>query len=36
MDQSGAVKVAKGKVMTDAELLQFDWFVKGVEGKIAK
>jgi len=36
VDQSGSVKVAKGKVMTDAELLQFNWFVKGVEGKIAK
>ncbi len=35
-DQTGAVKIAKDKVMTDAELLQFNWFVKGVEGKIAK
>ncbi|MGH4123062.1 MAG: BMP family ABC transporter substrate-binding protein [Clostridium sp.] len=35
-DQSGAVKVAKGKGMTDEELLQFKWFVKGVEGKIEK
>ncbi|MBW9151411.1 BMP family ABC transporter substrate-binding protein [Clostridium estertheticum] len=36
IDQSGAVKVAKGIVMTDKELLSFNWFVKGVEGKIAK
>lgn len=36
MDQSGKVKVEKGTVMTDSEMLQFDWFVKGVEGKIAK
>lgn len=35
-DQTGAVKIAKDKVMKDAELLQFDWFLKGVEGKIAK
>ncbi|MBU3143510.1 BMP family ABC transporter substrate-binding protein [Clostridium sp. CF012] len=35
-DQSGVVKVAKDKVMTDEELLQFNWFVKGVEGKIEK
>jgi len=36
VDQTGAVKVVKGKVMTDKELLSFNWFVKGVEGKIAK
>jgi basic membrane protein A len=35
-DQSGAVKVASEKVMTDEELLKFDWFVKGVEGNIPK
>lgn len=35
-DQAGTVKVAKDKVMTDEELLQFNWFVKGVEGKIPK
>ncbi|MGH4052455.1 MAG: BMP family ABC transporter substrate-binding protein [Clostridium sp.] len=34
MDQSGAVKVEKDKVMTDKELLEFNWFVKGVEGKL--
>ena len=36
MDQSGKVKVEKGIVMADEQLLQFDWFVKGVEGKIEK
>ncbi len=36
MDQSGKVKVEKGVVMTDSEMLQMDWFVKGVEGQIAK
>ncbi len=35
-DQTGAVKVPDGKVMTDKELLNFDWFVQGVEGKISK
>ena len=33
-DQAGKVRVEKGNVMTDSEMLQFDWFVKGVEGKI--
>lgn len=33
-DQTGAVKVQDGVVMTDQELLSFDWFVEGVEGKI--
>jgi basic membrane protein A len=33
-DQTGAVKVADGVVMTDEELLSMDWFVEGVEGKI--
>lgn len=36
MDQSGKVKIEKDVVMTDSEMLQFDWFVKGVEGKIEK
>lgn len=36
VDQSGKVKVEKGIVMTDSEMLQFNWFVKGVEGQIAK
>jgi len=35
-DQAGAVKVAKDVVMTDKELLEFNWFVKGVEGTIPK
>ncbi|HEY8890050.1 MAG TPA: BMP family ABC transporter substrate-binding protein [Clostridium sp.] len=35
-DQAGAIKVAKGIVMTDKELLAFNWFVKGVEGTIPK
>lgn len=33
-DQSGNVKIKEGQVMTDAEMLKFDWFVQGVEGKI--
>lgn len=32
-DQTGAVKVAEGAKMTDAEMLSFDWFVEGVIGK---
>jgi len=36
VDQTGKIKVAKGILMTDKELLSFDWFVKGVEGTIAK
>ncbi|MBC2582504.1 BMP family ABC transporter substrate-binding protein [Clostridium sp. DJ247] len=35
-DQTGAVKVPEGTVMTDKELLSFDWFVQGVEGTIPK
>jgi basic membrane protein A len=35
-DQTGAVKVAEGKAMTDDEWLSMDWFVEGVEGKITK
>lgn len=31
-DQSGAVKVAPGVKLTDAELLSLDWFVEGVVG----
>lgn len=31
-DQSGAIKIAAGKVMTDEEQLANDWFVQGVEG----
>ncbi|MFC5702179.1 BMP family ABC transporter substrate-binding protein [Cohnella faecalis] len=36
VDQSGAEKVASGKVLTDAEVLSMDWFVKGVDGSIPK
>ncbi|PKM94373.1 MAG: BMP family ABC transporter substrate-binding protein [Firmicutes bacterium HGW-Firmicutes-1] len=35
-DQAGEIKVAEGVKMTDQEMLSFDWFVKGVEGKIEK
>ncbi|MGG1311234.1 BMP family ABC transporter substrate-binding protein [Cohnella laeviribosi] len=34
LDQSGAEKVAAGQVLTDAEILEMNWFVKGVEGTI--
>jgi basic membrane protein A len=33
-DQSGKLRVAKGKTLTDAQQLSMDWFVKGVEGKV--
>ncbi|MFZ5814408.1 MAG: BMP family ABC transporter substrate-binding protein [Bacillota bacterium] len=33
-DQTGKVRVEAGKRMTDAEMLSFDWFVEGVEGKL--
>ncbi|MBC7765449.1 MAG: BMP family ABC transporter substrate-binding protein [Hyphomonadaceae bacterium] len=33
-DQSGAVKVAKGAVLSDKDQLSMDWFVQGVVGKI--
>ena len=33
-DQTGAVKIKDGEVMADADMLKFDWFVEGVEGKI--
>lgn len=35
-DQTGAVKVPAGKVMTDKEILNIDWLVQGVEGQIKK
>ncbi|AJY75584.1 BMP family ABC transporter substrate-binding protein [Paenibacillus beijingensis] len=35
-DQSGAVKVEQGKAMTLDEILNTNWFVKGVEGTIPK
>lgn len=34
LDQEGNVKVAAGQSMTDEELLSFNWFVKGVIGKL--
>ena len=33
-DQTGAEKVPAGAVMTDEELLGFNWFVKGVVGTL--
>jgi basic membrane protein A len=36
VDQSGAVKVPEGKSMTDQEILNDNWFVKGVDGTIPK
>lgn len=33
-DQSGKLRVPKGKTLTDAEQLSMDWFVKGIEGKV--
>ena len=35
-DQTGAVKIAAGKAMTIGEILQMNWFVKGVDGVIPK
>ena len=35
-DQEGNVKVAEGAKMTDEEMLNFDWFVEGVQGTIPK
>lgn len=33
-DQKGQVKVAGGQKMSDKEMLEFNWFVEGVEGTI--
>jgi basic membrane protein A len=33
-DQSGKIRVAEGKVMSDQEQLTCDWFVQGVVGRI--
>lgn len=33
-DQSGAEKVAQGQTMSDEDILNMNWFVKGVEGSI--
>ncbi|WP_345810978.1 BMP family ABC transporter substrate-binding protein [Paraburkholderia sp. PREW-6R] len=35
-DQSGAVKVAAGKSLSDAELQRLNWFVQGVDGSLPK
>lgn len=35
-DQQGNVKVQAGSKMTDKEMLEFNWFVQGVEGTIPK
>lgn len=35
-DQSGKERVAAGQKMSDAEMLEFNWFVDGVEGTIPK
>lgn len=35
-DQQGQVKVPGGQKMTDKDMLEFNWFVKGVEGTIPK
>ena len=35
-DQKGEVKVPAGQVMTDKDMLSFDWFVEGVDGTIPK
>ncbi|EYE89110.1 ABC transporter substrate-binding protein [Fervidicella metallireducens AeB] len=35
-DQTGALKVEAGKIMTDDEIWNMDWFVEGVEGNIPK
>ncbi len=33
-DQTGTVRVPQGTIMTDAEILSFDWFVEGVVGSV--
>ena len=35
-DQSGAVKVAAGSKLTDAQILKLDWLVEGVQGQLPK
>lgn len=35
-DQSGAVKVAAGKSLSDADLSRLNWFVQGVDGSLPK
>jgi hypothetical protein len=36
MDQSGAVRVVEGSVMSDGDMLGFDWYVQGVLDKLPK
>ncbi|MDP4088084.1 MAG: BMP family ABC transporter substrate-binding protein [Bacillota bacterium] len=33
-DNQGNLKVKEGEVMSDHDMLNFDWFVKGVDGKV--
>ena len=35
-DQSGKVRVAAGKTMTNDELAGMNWYVEGVQGSIPK
>lgn len=35
-NQKGEVKVPEGKTMSDVDLLGFNWFVEGVDGKLPK
>ena len=35
-DQSGAVRVAEGSVLSDQDMLGQDWYVQGVLGKLPK
>ncbi len=35
-DQQGNVKIQAGQKMSDKEMLEFNWFVQGVEGTISK
>ncbi|MFO7895881.1 MAG: BMP family ABC transporter substrate-binding protein [Candidatus Cloacimonadales bacterium] len=35
-DQEGKLRVEEAVKMTDAEMLSFDWFVKGVKGQLPK
>lgn len=35
-DQQGKERIPEGKKLTDKELLEMNWFVEGVEGKVSK
>ncbi|MBN3812687.1 BMP family ABC transporter substrate-binding protein [Paraburkholderia sp. Ac-20347] len=35
-DQSGAIRVAAGKALSDTDLLRLNWFVEGVDGTVPK